>query len=121
MRCSILLPFLPGSCLCSCASNQARRKPFLQRQRSRFLFFLSKDDVVVHDVEASSKDDERVWWEGPGRGKGSGAGPGAGSTYFDPGRTASTPWSSMVPNPYYPSDSEGGEEEEEEEKKKSWR
>jgi len=28
MKCSILLPFSPGSCLCSCASNQARRKLF---------------------------------------------------------------------------------------------
>ena len=60
MKCSILLPFSPGSCLCSCASNQAKRKLFLRVTVTYFLFF------HVVDVEASSND-EGAWWEGPGR------------------------------------------------------
>ena len=39
MKCSILLPFSPGSCLCSCASNQARRKLFSPSRSRIFCFF----------------------------------------------------------------------------------
>ena len=100
MKCSILLPFSPGSCLCSCASNQARRKLFSPRHGHVFFVF-----STWSTFEASSND-EGTWWEGlgqaePGRGKGKGkgknkckgkgkgSGAGVGSTYANPGRPKS--------------------------------
>jgi hypothetical protein len=98
MKCSILLPFSPGSCLCSCASNQGRRKLFLRVTVRYFLFFppytLTTQSVVVGGKAC----DEGAWggWgrgQGkPGRGKGKGkgkdkdSGAGVGSTYANPGR-----------------------------------
>jgi hypothetical protein len=53
----------PGSFLWSCASNQARRKVFLQRHGHVFLFF-------PRQSSKSSKDDaEGGWWEGQGQGQ----------------------------------------------------
>ena len=79
MKCSIFLPFSPGSCLCSCASNQEGGNFFSSVTVTYFCFF------HVDDVEASSKDDEGGWWEGPGQakpeGKGKGTGKGTGKEH----------------------------------------
>jgi hypothetical protein len=85
MKCSILLPFSPGSCLCSCASNQARRKPTLfkvtepssvpYRCHGRVFFLFFHVDVKRHQKKMKG-----VGGKGQGKpGKGSGA--GVGSTY----------------------------------------
>ncbi len=68
MKYSILLLFSPGSCLCSCASNQARRKLFSPCHGHVFLFFhLGRQTMKGPGGKGEGK---------PGRGKGKGKGKG---------------------------------------------
>jgi hypothetical protein len=90
MKFSILLPFSPGSCLWSCASNQVRRKLFLQRHGHAFLFFPRQSSKRRHKAmlkgvgKGQGKGKGKP--EGKGQGKGKGKGAGVGNTYVDPGR-----------------------------------
>ena len=68
MKYSILLPISPGSCLCSCASNQARRKLFSPRHGHVFFVFpTSKRRQTMKGPGGKGQGK-------PGRGKGKGKG-----------------------------------------------
>jgi hypothetical protein len=75
MKFSILLPFSPGSCLCSCASNQVRRKLFLQRHSHVFLFVPRQSSKRSHKTMLKGVG----MGQGKGKGKPEGKGKGKGS------------------------------------------